>query len=90
MATVISEIVIFILIIFNVSKTDFKPNLSLLKPVTKVIVSSLVMGVVLYFINVNMWLAIPIGFVLYLVMLFITRTLDDTDKYIIRELLDKN
>ena len=48
------------------------------------------MGVVLYFIGVGMWLAIPIGFVVYIVMLLITRTLDDTDKYIIKELLDKN
>lgn len=89
-ATVLSEIVICVLVLYSISKTDFKPNLRLLKPVTKVIVSSGVMGVLLYFIGVNMWLAIPIGVVVYLVMLLITRTLDDTDKYIIKELLDKN
>ena len=86
----LSEIVICVLVLYSISKTEFKPNLSLLKPVAKVIVSSLVMGVVLYFIGVGMWLAIPIGFVVYIVMLLITRTLDDTDKYIIKELLDKN
>lgn len=89
-ATVLSEIVICVLVLYSISKTEFKPNWSLLKPVAKVILSSLVMGVVLYFIGVGMWLAIPIGLVVYLVMLLITRTLDDTDKYIIKELLDKN
>lgn len=87
MATVLSEIVICVLVLYGISKTDFKPNWSLLKPVTKVIVSSLVMGIVLYFIGVGMWLAIPIGFVVFIVMLFITRTLDDTDKYIIKEII---
>ena len=89
-ATVISEIFICGLILYSISKTEFKPNLSLLKSEIKIIVSSIVMGVALYYIGVNMWLAIPIGLVIYVVMLFITRTLDDTDKYIIKQLLDKN
>ena len=89
-ATVISEILICVLTTYCIIKTDFKPDWNLLKTVFKLIISTIIMGIILYYINVNMWLAIPIGLVVYLVMLLITRTLDDTDKYIIRELLDKN
>ena len=43
----------------------------------------------LYVINVSLWLAIPIISIVYLILLFVTRTIDDTDKYIIKELLNK-
>lgn len=89
-ATVISEILICVLTTYCIIKTDFKPDWNLLKTVFKLIISTIIMGIILYYINVNMWLAIPIGFVVYVVMLFITRTIDDVDKFIIKELLDKN
>ncbi len=89
-ATVLSEILICGLTTYCIIKTDFKPDWNLLKTVFKLIISTIVLGIVLYYVNINMWLAIPIGFVVYVVMLFITRTIDDVDKFIIKELLDKN
>ena len=89
-ATVLSEILICGLTTYCIFKTDFKPDWNLLKTVFKLIISTIVLGIVLYYVNINMWLAIPIGFVVYVVMLFITRTIDDVDKFIIKELLDKN
>lgn len=88
-ATVLSEILILILMMHSISKTEYKPDLSLLKTVVKLIICGMILAIVLYFANVSLWLAIPIGLVVYVASLFITRTIDDTDKYIINELLNR-
>ena len=87
--TVLSEILILVLMMYCIFKTEYKPDLSLLKTIVKLIVCGVILAVVLYLINVSLWLAIPIGFVVYVLALFITRTIDDTDKYIINELLNR-
>ncbi len=88
-ATVLSEILITFLTLYYIFKTDYKPDLNLLKNIIKLIACGIILAVVLYYIHVSMWLAIPIGFIVYLIALLITRSIDDTDKYIIRELLGK-
>ena len=87
MATVLSEVLITVLTLYYIFKTDFKPDFSLLKTVIKIIFVSIVLAIALYWVNVSMWLAIPIGIVIYIVLLFITRLIDYNDKYIINELL---
>ena len=87
--TVLSEILVLVIMLYNISKTEYKPNHSLLKTVPKLIISNIILGVVLYYINVSFWIAIPIGLIIYIISLFITKSIDDTDKYIIRELLGK-
>ena len=87
--TVLSEILILILMMYSISKTEYKPDLSLLKTVVKLIICGIILAIVLYFANVSLWLAIPIGLVVYVASLFVTRTIDDTDKYIINELLNR-
>ena len=37
-----------------------------------------------------MWIAIPVGIIIYLAALPILRFFDDDDKYIIKEILGKN
>ena len=88
-ATVLSEMLITVLTLYHIFKTDYKPDLGLLKSIIKLIVCGLILAIILKFINVSMWLAIPIGFIVYLVSLLITKSIDDTDKYIIKELLGK-
>lgn len=86
-ATVLSEILITVLTLYYIFKTDFKPDFSLLKTVIKIIFVGIILAIALYLINVSMWLAIPIGIVIYIVLLLITRLIDYNDKYIINELL---
>jgi len=88
--TLISEILIFILMNYYISKTKYQADRKLLKTTVKLIISTLILTIVLYIINVSLWLAIPIGFVVYLIALFITKSLDETDKYILDEILGKN
>ncbi len=87
--TVLSEILILVLMMYSISKTEYKPDFSMVKTVVKLIISSLILAAALYFLNVSLWLAIPIGLVVYLFALLITKTIDDTDKYIIKEILNK-
>ncbi len=87
MATVLSEILITVLTLYYIFKTDFKPDFSLLKTVIKIIFVGIVLAIALYLINVSMWLAIPIGIIIYIVLIVITRLIDYNDKYIINEIL---
>lgn len=87
--TVLSEVLILVLMMYSISKTKYKPNFSLLKTVIKLIVSGLILTIAIYFINVSLWLAIPIGLVIYILALVFTKSIDDMDKYIFKELLGK-
>lgn len=87
--TVLSEILILVLMMYSISKTEYKPDLSLLKTIVKLVICGIILAIVLYLLNVSLWLAIPIGLIVYIAALFITRTIDDTDKYIINELLNR-
>ena len=88
-ATVLSEILILGLMMYSISKTEYRPDLSLFKTVLKLVVCGAILTIILYLINVSLWLAIPIGLVVYVASLFLTKSIDDTDKYIIKELLGK-
>lgn len=85
-ATVISEILITILTLYFMSKTNYKPDLSLLKSVIKLVICGIILIIILYNIKVSLYLAIPIGLAVYLLSLFLTKSIDEQDKYIIKEL----
>ncbi|AMK15569.1 flippase [Methanobrevibacter olleyae] len=87
--TVLSEILILVLMLCSISKTEYRPDFLLLKTIIKLIICGFILFIVLYLINVSLWLAIPIGLIVYILALIITKTIDDTDKYIINELLKR-
>lgn len=88
-ATVLSEILILGLMMYSISKTEYKPDISLLKTVIKLVICGMILAIALYLLNVSLWLAIPIGLIVYVISLLLTKSIDDTDRYIIRELLGK-
>ena len=88
-ATVASEILITVLTVYYIFKTSYKPDFGLLKNVIKLLVCGIILAIVLNYIHVSLWLAIPIALIVYLISLIITRSIDDIDKYIIKELLNK-
>lgn len=85
-ATVLSEILITILIMNAIFKTNYKPDINLLKNILKLLISALGFACVINFLNVSMWLAIPIAIIIYLVLLVLTRSIDDEDKYVIKSI----
>ena len=88
-ATVLSEMLITVLTLHHIFRTDYKPDFGLLKTILKLIICGIILFVAFYFLNLQIWLAIPVGFLIYLISLFITRSIDNTDKYIIKELIAK-
>ncbi|GAA5819435.1 MAG: flippase [Methanobrevibacter sp. CfCl-M3] len=89
-STLISGLLIVILNSYLISKSVFKLNFSLLIDIIKILVSTSILTVVLYLIKVSIWIAIPIGFITYSLAIVVTKTLDSSDKYILKELLGKN
>ena len=89
-ATVISEIVVCILMFRITLKSEYAPGRIVVFDTVKLLIATVVMYVVLYYSGVNIILGVIIGAVVYAAMLFITRTLDEDDKSIIRDILNRN
>lgn len=86
---ILSDIIIGILYFYSISKLDLMPNKKLYGDLFKIILSSIIMYVILLVMNVNMWFALPIGIIIYLIIIIILKTIDDDDKFIIKEILGK-
>ena len=86
-ATVISEILILVLELYTIYKINQLPNKHLLFDILKVILCAGVMGVVLHLLNLNLWLAIPVGVVVYLIAIILTKTFDNQDKMIFKQII---
>ncbi len=88
-ATVLSEILILFLELFTLKKLSLLPGRHLLFDVVKVCVSSIIFGFILYILDLNIWVAIPVSIVIYLILLLVTKSFDSGDKYIIKQILGK-
>lgn len=88
--TVLSDILIVMIQCYVIYKLGHRPNKKLYLDLTKIIMGSAVLGIALYFLNLNMWVALPVGIIIYFTTLYLIKLFDDDDKYIIREILGKN
>lgn len=59
-ATVLSEFLVLIILTYTISKTEYKPAQSLLKKVIKLVICGIILAIVLSYIHISLWLAIPI------------------------------
>lgn len=88
--TVLSDILIVIIQSYVIYRLGHRPNKKLYFDVLKIIAGSAVLGIALTFLNLNMWVALPVGVTIYLIAIYLFRFFDDDDKYIIKEILGKN
>ncbi len=88
-ATVLSEILITILMFKVTLKAEYAPGWVVLKDVIKILIASIIMFIILDYLKINMFLGIVIGAIIYVAMIFIERTLDDTDKNILKSIINK-
>ena len=88
--TVLSDILIFIIQKYIIHKIGQKPSKKLYYDLIKIISGSFILGIALYFLKLNMWIALPVGIIIYLSSVYILHLFDDDDKYIIREILGRN
>lgn len=88
--TAISDIVSIVLFIYSIYKLNALPGKKILLDLIKIILGSVILYIFLIFLNINMWLALPVGIIIYFTIMIIFRTFDSDDKYIIKEILGKN
>lgn len=88
--TILSDMAITILFFYSIHTLDAMPNKKLYLDLFKIIIASLILYGSLILLNLNMWIAIPIGIVIYFVIIIIMKTFDDDDKYLIKEILGRN
>ena len=86
---ILSDIIIGILYFYSIYKLDLMPNNKLYWDLLKMIIASIILYVTLTVLNINMWFALPIGIIVYLIVIIILKTFDDDDKFIIKEILGK-
>ena len=87
--TVISDILSLVLFMYSVYKLGVLSNKKLLFDLIKIIIGSVLLYISLSVLNLNMWLAIPVGIIIYFVIITLIKTFDVDDKNIIMEILGK-
>lgn len=89
-STVLSDLLILIIQTYVIYKIGFRTNKKLYFDLLKIITGSVILGIALHMLNLNMWVAIPVGITIYLLSVYLLRLFDDDDKYVIKEILGKN
>ena len=88
-ATVLSEIVIFMISLYVLNRINQLPNRHFVFDVLKIISASGILAIALYFLNLNMWLAMPVSLIVYFAAILLLKTPDDEDKLILKQILNK-
>ena len=88
--TVLSDLLIMILQLYVIYRLGHRVNKKLYFDLIKIIIGSAILGIALYFLKLNMWLAIPVGLVIYLATVYLLKVFDSDDIYVIREILGRN
>ena len=88
--TVASDVLIVCLQCYVIYRLGHRPNKKLYLDLIKIIIGSGILGVALYLLNLNMWVAIPVGIIIYFAAVYLLRVFDDDDKYVVKEILGKN
>ena len=88
--TVLSDVLIVALQIYVIYKLGHRPDKKLYVDLIKIVIGSAILGIALYFLNLNMWVAIPVGLIIYFTVLIVLKFFDDADKYVIKEILGRN
>ena len=88
--TVLSDVLIVIIQCYVIYKLGHKPNKKLYSDLIKIIMGSIILGIALYFLHLNMWIALPVGIIIYFTTIYLLKFFDEDDAYVIKEILGKN
>ena len=88
--TVLSDILIVIVQSYVIYKLGYRLDKKLYSDIGKIILGSAILGIILNFLHLNMWVALPVGIIIYLIIIYLLRFFDDNDKYVIQEILGRN
>lgn len=87
--TVLSEVINFILIMYVLKQLGQLPDKHLVYDIIKICLASGILALALHFLNLNMWLAMPVSIVVYFAALLALKTPDDQDKLILKQILNR-
>lgn len=87
--TVMTGLLIAIIMTYIIMESKYKPDFSLVKDIVKIIISSIIIAIVLYVTNLPFIIATPLAILIYLMSIYLTKTLDSTDIGIIKEIIGK-
>lgn len=85
MITVINEISMVLFYMYIMHKYGY--SVPLQNIIIKPFVASLMMGIVVYLLNLDLFTSVLVGIIVYIIMVFAIKVLDEDDKNIIRELI---
>ena len=88
--TVFCEIILFILYFYSIYKLGALPKRRLYFDLFKILIASIILYYVLLVLNLNMWLALPVGIIIYFLVITLIKTFDEDDKFILNEILGRN
>ena len=88
--TVLSDILIVIIQLYVIYRLGHRPDKKLYYDLLKIIAGSAILGIALYFLKLNMWVAIPVGIIIYFATIYFLKVFDDDDEYMIKKILGKN
>lgn len=89
-ATVATELVMLPIFLYVLKKENYVDISSLIKDVLKIIICSIIFIITIILLNqFNLWLSIIISLIVYLTMIFITKTLNAKDISLIRSLFER-
>ena len=87
LATVLSEVLILILELYMIRKIGQLPDRHLVDDILKICVASLILGIALYVLNLNIWIAMAASIVVYFAAIILLRTFDQEDKLILKQII---
>ena len=88
--TVLSDVLIVVVQSYVIYKLGHRPNKKLYYDLGKIIAGSIILGIALYYLNLSMWAALPVGTIIYFATIYLLKIFDNADKYVIKEILGKN
>lgn len=88
-ATLLSDILLTALALYMLNKINQLPGKIICVDLIKILISSVLMGLILNFTHLNLWIAIPIGIIVYLILCIILRVFNEDDKNIIKQVIGK-
>jgi O-antigen/teichoic acid export membrane protein len=88
-ATVLSEILILILELYMLKKINQLPDRHLIYDIMKICIASIVLGIALYILNLNIWVAMIVSIIIYFTAILLLKTVDSEDKLILKQILGR-
>lgn len=85
-ATVLTGIILCILFVYNIKKIGLEIPKNIIKDIIKILIANLMILAVLMILNLNLFIAIPVTIIVYIIGLFVTRLMDDNDRDILKAL----